>query len=373
VIPLRINVSRRGTSANCGHTRSENRIGGGIGLGLLFGIRNAVFTLNMKALQESVRLRSLGDELEGVLLFPEASAPVPVLIVCHGAGEFKENYFELCEFLAARGVATLALDMHGHGRSAGERYYVNMRQWVADIRGAVDLLVKHPRIDGNRIGAFGLSSGGTAVLEAALVEPRLKALVALDATVRDSMPLPLSLFLKTLVLIGKLKQQITKKDLRVPLAKMGGFHVASDPELNHRLQSDPRSVAAFMAFPFPGGAEAFFVDTLKRVSRISAPTLVLWGEDDKLDPPETARLLYGALTCKKQLHIIAGNGHVGHLDRNKNKVFALTTDWILQNLAEVPATESSVAGSENGIQDHRRGCSQETRPETEMGPAFAIS
>ena len=61
-------------------------------------------------------------------------------------------------------------------------------------------------------------------------------------------------------------------------------------------------------------------------------TLVLWGEDDKLDPPETARLLYEALSCKKQLHIIAGNGHVGHLDRNKDQVFALTADWVLRTL-----------------------------------------
>src|SRR2546425_3697961 len=126
----------------------------------------------------------------------------PVLIICHGAGEFKENYFELCELLASRGVATLAIDMHGHGQSAGERYYVNMRQWVADIQAAIDFLLTHAKIDGSRIGAFGLSSGGTAILEAAMIDPRLKALVALDATVRNSMPLFLTLFLQLLVLLG---------------------------------------------------------------------------------------------------------------------------------------------------------------------------
>jgi pimeloyl-ACP methyl ester carboxylesterase len=125
---------------------------------------------------------------------------------------------------------------------------------------------------------------------------------------------------------------LTKRDLRVPLAKLGGFKVASDPEIDKRLQSDPRAKAAFMSFPFPGGAQAFFVDTLKRVSNIKAPTLVLWGEDDTVDPPETARLLFEALSCKKELHIIPGNGHVGHLDRNRAKVFALTADWVLQTL-----------------------------------------
>ena len=288
----------------------------------------------MNAYKETISLRSLGDELAGVLFLPEMNQRAPVLIICHGAGEFKENYFELCELLASRGVATLAIDMHGHGQSAGERYYVNMRQWVADIQAAIDFLLTHAKIDGSRIGAFGLSSGGTAILEAAMIDPRLKALVALDATVRNSMPLFLTLFLQLLVLLGNIKKRITKQDLRLPLAKLsGGFHLASDPELDRRLQTDPRALAAFMSFPFPGAAQAFFVNTIKRVSKIAIPTLVLWGEDDKLDPPETGRLLFAALTCKKQLHIIPGNGHVGHLDRHRAKVFSLTADWALENLA----------------------------------------
>lgn len=287
----------------------------------------------MNQIKEAVRLRSLGDELAAILFLPDAGGRSPVLIICHGAGEFKENYFELCELLASKGVATLAIDMHGHGESGGERYYVNMVQWVADIRAGVEYLLRHPKIDGKRIGAFGLSSGGTAILEAALVEPKLRALVALDATVRNSLHWSLTFFLKALVGLGRLKKSLTKKDLRVPLAKMGGaFHLASDPEVEKRLHSDPRTTAAFMQLPFPGAAEAFFVNTLLRVSKIVAPTLVLWGAEDKLDPPESGKMLFNALTCKKQLHIIAGNGHVGHLDRNRHEVFALTAAWALENL-----------------------------------------
>src|SRR5690349_19085040 len=111
--------------------------------------------------RESVRLRSLGDDLSGALFLPESLRPAPAVIVCHGAGEFKENYFELCELLAGRGIAALAIDMHGHGESAGSRFCVEMREWVPDVQAAIDFLHDHPRIDGARIGAFGLSSGGT--------------------------------------------------------------------------------------------------------------------------------------------------------------------------------------------------------------------
>jgi pimeloyl-ACP methyl ester carboxylesterase len=287
----------------------------------------------MNVQKESVRFRSLGDEIVGTLFLPASEAPRPVLIVCHGAGEFKENYFEMCERLAERSVASLAIDMHGHGQSGGDRFYVDMLQWVADIQAAIDFLLTRPEVDGHRIGAFGLSSGGTAILEAGIIEPRLKVLIGLDATVRNSLPWIESFVLKALVRVGELKRHLTKRDFRVPLAKISvGPKMASDPEINQRLISDPHSLEAFMALPLPGAEQAFFVDTITRVSRITAPTLVLWGEDDKLDPPETGRLLCEALTCKKQLQVIPGNGHVGHLDRNRAKVFALTGDWVLENL-----------------------------------------
>lgn len=287
----------------------------------------------MKPFQNHVRFLSSGEEIAGVLFTPESSAPLPVLVVCHGAGEFKENHFPLCELLAERGIASLALDMHGHGESGGERFCVRINEWVSDIQAAMDFLASDPRIDSERMAAFGLSSGGTAVLEAAVVDQRIKALVTLDATVRDSLPIFTGTFLKTLTALGKAKKTLTNTELRVSLLRIGGkSQLASDPEIDHRITNDPRARAAFGSFPFPGGAEAFFVDTIKRVPSITAPTLVLWGEDDKLDPPETGRLLYEALRGKKDLHIIPGNGHAGHLDRNRDKVFELTIDWLVNNL-----------------------------------------
>lgn len=283
--------------------------------------------------RENVCIRSLGDELVGTMFLPDTAKPAPVIVVCHGAGEFKENYFELCELLAEKGIASLAMDMHGHGQSQGERHNVNIKEWVADIRAAIDFLYDHPHVDAIRLGAFGLSSGGTAILEAAVEDNRIKTLITLDATVRNSLPLVPALFLRAFVALGRIKKRFTKRDLRLPLAKLNsGTPMASDPEVEKRLHTDPRLLEAFMAFPFPGGAEAFFVDTIKRASRISAPTLVLWGADDKVDPPETAQMLFEALSCEKQLHIIPGNGHVGHLDRNRDKVFALTADWVFRTL-----------------------------------------
>lgn len=290
----------------------------------------------MKWSTESAHFQSLGDKIVGRLFLPLADHPLPVLVVCHGAGEFKENYFEMCAHLAEQGLASLAIDMHGHGESGGPRFYVSMEQWVADIRAAVDFAVAHPNLDETRIGAFGLSSGGTAVLEAGLGESRLKVLVTLDATVRNSVPFLEFAFLKCLLFLGKAKRALTGQALRVPLARLPVPPMVSDPAIERRLKTDPHTLEAFMAFPLPGAEQAFFVDTLSRVHRVTIPTLVLWGEEDKIDPPETGRLLHEALTCKKRLEIVAGNGHAGHLDRNRAKVFDLTANWVLENLTCEP-------------------------------------
>lgn len=69
------------------------------------------------------------------------------------------------------------------------------------------------------------------------------------------------------------------------------------------------------------------VDTIKRVHLIQAPVLVIHGEDDKVDSPDSARDLYASLTCPKGLCIVPGNGHMGHRDRNKAMVFQLTAQW----------------------------------------------
>src|SRR5207253_36399 len=119
----------------------------------------------MKMTRESVRIGSMCELIAGTLFLPTDGGGVPALVVCHGAGEFKENYFELCEFLAARGIASLALDMHGHGESGGRRFHVKIDEWVADVRAAVEFLSGNSAIDPGAIGAFGLSSGGTAILE----------------------------------------------------------------------------------------------------------------------------------------------------------------------------------------------------------------
>ncbi len=266
----------------------------------------------------------------------------PALIVCPGALERKDGYFDLCRYLEGRGIAALALDMHGHGQSGGARYRVCMREWTADIRAAVDFLRGDRRIRPNGIGAFGLSSGATAVLEAAIQqadrvaagdEPCLRALVVLDATVRDTMPWTAGLRFRLLLLAGIVRRALTGKDLLIDISpEFERLAVAADPEANRRFLDDPHFRDGLRHFPLPGAVQSYLVDTLRRAGRIRVPTLVLHGALDRVEPPQTSWLLYGALTGEKELHIIPGNGHAGHIDRHRDQVMELIANWALRFL-----------------------------------------
>lgn len=273
--------------------------------------------------------------LAGALFIPAESSsdPVPCLIICHGAFEYKENFYEMAAGLCQTGIACVVPDMPGHGSSFGERFHIDIDLWVESIKSAIDFIEQLPDIESRRIGAFGFSSGGTAVLEAALVESRIKALITLDATVRNYLGVWDTLSFKALNHIGKIKKILTGKELRLNLVHLlKTAQVACEPGINQAVTSNPRMIEAYAAFPLPGAAPCAFVDTISRVHSISIPTLVIHGREDQVDSPESAKVLYDALTCEKSLEFISPSGHCGHLDTQKDKVLQLTMQWALNHL-----------------------------------------
>lgn len=274
------------------------------------------------------------ETIAAVFFVPNAgSDPGPCLILCHGAFEYKENFFELAEVMAAGGISSLVLDMPGHGQSTGKRYHIDIDLWVRAISCGIDWLEGRPDVAPHSIGAFGFSSGGTAVFEAALADKRIKALITLDATVKNYLGVWDTLIFKILNMAGIVKRKLFGADLRLNIVReLKKAAVAHDPAVNQAVISDPQIVAAYSAFPLPGAAPTAFVDTINRLNRISVPTLILHGEKDEIDPPETARLIFNTLTCEKALEMLPDSGHCGHLDTRKDEMMGLARDWAAKHL-----------------------------------------
>jgi abhydrolase domain-containing protein 6 len=64
----------------------------------------------------------------------------------------------------------------------------------------------------------------------------------------------------------------------------------------------------------------------KRLTLITAPTLLLWGAEDRLMPRSYADRIAGAMSGRTTVRIIAGAGHLAELDK-PSEVAAAMLDW----------------------------------------------
>jgi dienelactone hydrolase len=121
-----------------------------------------------------VVLESDGWRLIGDLRLPESEDPVPAALLLNKAAGDRTIYGQLATHLAARGVASLRLDLPGHGESVNLGRFVPGEQardpmiWGAEAHVIVaqEFLKSHVHIDGNRIGLVGGSYSGEEMAEA---------------------------------------------------------------------------------------------------------------------------------------------------------------------------------------------------------------
>src|SRR3954451_3396905 len=105
------------------------------------------------------------------LLLPD-HAPRAGVVICHGAGSAKESHFDFGRECRGAGLAALAFDARGHGRSDGEFG----PSAFTDVLEMVDVLREHTP----HVALRGSSMGGFQVLHAATIaEPPVDAVVAI--------------------------------------------------------------------------------------------------------------------------------------------------------------------------------------------------
>jgi alpha-beta hydrolase superfamily lysophospholipase len=117
------------------------------------------------------------DGLSYALFMPEGE-PVCGVVICHGAGSAKESHFEFARELRAAGMAALAFDMRGHGRSNGALGPSAFQ----DARLMCELVLERAPA----VALRGSSLGGFCAIGAAALEPSgIAAVVAICPAPED--------------------------------------------------------------------------------------------------------------------------------------------------------------------------------------------
>lgn len=138
-----------------------------------------------------VTVKSEGWELVGDLQTPKASGKVPGVLLLNKAAGDRHVYKALAGYLADRGIASLRLDLRGHGESTNLGRFIPDQAtdkdretmiWSAeaDVVAAHRFLKSHPRIDARRIGVVGGSYSGEEMAEAGRLVGYAQAYVALS-------------------------------------------------------------------------------------------------------------------------------------------------------------------------------------------------
>src|SRR5919201_1660 len=119
------------------------------------------------------------DGLAYALFLPSNAdgSPEAGVVILHGAGSAKESHFDFARLCRDSGLAALAYDARGHGRSEGEF----APRALDDVLSMCDPVRRHAPA----VALRGTSMGGFCAIHAAALDPSLAAVVAICPAPED--------------------------------------------------------------------------------------------------------------------------------------------------------------------------------------------
>lgn len=191
-------------------------------------------------------------------LFLPAGEPTAGVVIVHGAGSAKESHFDFARSARARGLAALAFDARGHGRSQGA-FGAGAVDDVLAMCGVLRAHVPQVALRGSSLGGF------LAIHAAAAADGAIGAVVAICPSPED-------------ILLRGLRS-----------GEIGGFR-AEREALEHWLASSSLSRAAARLAP-------------------RTALLVMHARGDEQVPHTVSEELYATAGEPKRLLVLPGGHH----------------------------------------------------------------
>jgi alpha-beta hydrolase superfamily lysophospholipase len=264
-----------------------------------------------------------GTELYYQRWRPEGS-PKAVLVVLHGHGEHSGRYGNVVDWFVPRGYAVYGFDARGHGRSQGQRGYLESYDDMLDDLEAFLDLVRREEPDGATF-LLGHSVGGlTALYYAERNSSGLAGIVASGPVLSQPGIAPF------LIQLAKLLSNVWPT-----------FTLATGLDAT-ALSRDEAVVEAYVNDPLVHskgtarlGAElmATVEWTQAHAAEMKLPCLIVHGGADRLCPPEASRCFCENMTLTDKEYIeYDGYYHEVYNDLGKERVLADVEGWLERHL-----------------------------------------
>ena len=260
-----------------------------------------------------------GPTLAGRSWMPDGARAV--IAVVHGIAEHGGRYAWLAAQANAQGIGVVTMDLRGHGRSPGERSYVErFDDYLLDVDAlwtrALELAAGRP------LFLMGHSMGGAIALRwAAQRRQAMAGLILSSAALKIGGDVP-----RLLIALAPLLSRW--------LPHLRGTKL--DPAL---ISRDPAQVAAYVndplvslkAPPARTGAELLAAMDANRaaVKGLNLPVYLFHGDADRLTDPEGSREIHAAWGgADKALRLWPGSRHETLNDLDREAVAAELLAWV---------------------------------------------
>lgn len=242
-----------------------------------------------------------------------------VVAIVHGVKSHSGYYTWAAEQLVTRGLAVYALDLHGRGKSDGERFYLEK---IEDYLEDVDTLVHlaKSRLPAVPVYVLGHSAGGVISSVYSLEhQAELAGLICESFAFQVYAPDFALALLKGLSHIAPHVQVLNLKNEDFSRDRRAVQAMNDDPLIAHEVQ--------------PALTVAELVRADERLERefplITLPVLILHGTADKVTRPAGSQLFFDkAGSADKTLKMYEGHAHDLLNDVDREKVMSDILGWI---------------------------------------------
>jgi dienelactone hydrolase len=251
---------------------------------------------------ERIEIPFDGSVIAGVLRRPPGPGPHPIVVLIPGLDSAKEEFRPTEREFLDRGLATLSIDGPGQGEA---EYDLAIRpDWEVPGRAVIDAIGDLPGIDQDRIGIWGVSLGGYYAARVAAGDQRVRGTIALCGP----------------YCLGEIWDQL-------PELTRAAFTVRSKSASEDQARRRAKELTL-------AGAGA----------RITAPILIIAGQQDRIFPWPDAARLSTEVAGEAELMLLPDGNHGCANVTYKHRGYG--ADWMAAVLAKAGgAVEPLIASS----------------------------
>lgn len=273
------------------------------------------------------KVRTVDGRELALYRWPCAAPTRATVALLHGLAEHAGRYAALAERLNAAGIELVAIDLRGHGRSAGDRTWVKRFDEYLDDATALLVSASYPD---RPLFLMGHSMGGTIAA--------LFAIERLAAFARDVHPVAGLILSSPALVAGKdvprwmlaASRIVSRLWPRYKAMKIEPALLSRDSRIVEANRADP--LVHHGAVPARTGAE--LLAAMARIERargsLRLPVLVYHGTADKLTEPEGSRAFAAHVGASdRTLTLYEGAFHETMNDLGRERVIDALTQWIL--------------------------------------------